>query len=612
MRRILLFLLMNIFVLNIFSQQINLQKIEPPSWWSEMQDDTVQLLVYGKNISLTHVYIRSKKVELIKIHKAESPDYLFLDLSIIGKDEFNFDIVFKYKHKRIARYIYKIKKKTVVPGGYSSKDLIYLLMPDRFANGNESNDSEPDMLEKVDRQKPNGRHGGDIEGIIEHLDYIYNLGATTLWLNPVMENNMKSGAYHGYAITNYYKVDERLGTNALYKKMVEQAHKKGLKVIQDVIYNHCGSNHWWMKDLPFKDWIHENKNLRSNFRASTIPDPHSSASDKKQFSDGWFVESMPDLNQRNPFLANYLIQNTIWWIEYLGLDGLRIDTYAYSDLSFTTKLNKRLHREYPTLTDVGETWLQKTALIAYFQGDSPISGKYNSHLDCVTDFSLYYAINKAFNENDGWTSGLSRLYYVFTQDFLYSRANDLVIFLDNHDLDRFFSSVGKDMRKFKMGIAFLMTARGIPAIYYGTEIAMSGLKYKDDGYLRKDFPGGWKGDSTNVFTQKNMSAQQKEAFVFVKKLANWRKTNKAVTEGKFLHFVPQDNIYVYFRYTKNNAVMVILNNSDKKNKTLDCSRFNEILKNYSSGKEIISGQEIDDLKTIKIKAKSAMIIQLHK
>lgn len=427
-----------------------------------------------------------------------------------------------------------------------------------------------------------------------------------------MENNSETYSYHGYAITNFYKVDARDGTNELYKDFVKKSHDKNLKVIQDVIYNHCGINHWWIKDLPFSDWLNNDKDLRSNFRASVIPDIHSSAFDRNQFSGGWFVDGMPDLNQKNPFLANYLIQNTIWWIEYLGLDGLRIDTYAYSDIDFTTKLNIRLHKEYPTLTVVGETWLQSTPLIAYFQGNSSISGNYNSYLDCVTDFQLYYATNQAFNEGDGWTSGMARIYYVLAQDFLYSNPDNLLIFLDNHDLDRFYTSVSEDIRKYKMGLAFLFTTRGIPSIFYGTEIANSAQKYKGDEFLRTDFPGGWTGDSLNVFTQKNMTAFQQDIFNFTKKLANWRKSNVAVTEGKFLHFVPQDEVYVYFRYTKNNAVMIILNNSDKISKTIDCDRFSEILSDYKTGFEIISDKEINNLSKITIEAKSAMIIELKK
>jgi len=310
-----------------------------------------------------------------------------------------------------------------------------------------------------------------------------------------------------------------------------------------------------MNDLPFDNWIHTDEDLRSNYRAGAIPDIHSSFSDQHEFSDGWFVDIMPDLNQNNKFLSKYFIQNTIWWIEYLGLDGLRIDTYAYSDTAFTTELNKTLHKEYPNLTLLGETWLQNTPLIAYFQGDSHISGDYNSNLNCVTDFQMYYSTSNAFKEQGGWTTGLARLYYTFSQDFLYSRPEDLVIFLDNHDLDRFFSTVDEDIKKYKMGLAFLMTSRGIPSMYYGTEIAMSGQKWKDDGFLRKNFPGGWDNDSVNVFTQSNMSAQQMDIFNYVKNLANWRKNCNAVTQGKLLQFIPQDNVYVFFRYTNDEAVM---------------------------------------------------------
>ncbi|MEA3451888.1 MAG: glycoside hydrolase family 13 protein, partial [Bacteroidota bacterium] len=560
MKRVILFFFINFIILTTFAQNNNLERVEPPFWWSGMKDNTVQLLVYGENISEYLVNINSDKVDLLKVNKADSPNYLFLDLSINDNSTFEFDIIFKKKGEKKIKYKYNIYQKSATPKGYSSKDLIYLLMPDRFANGDVKNDSQPEMLEKVNRKNKDGRHGGDIQGVIDNIDYFKDLGITTLWLNPVLENNMPDYSYHGYAITDFYKVDARFGTNELYKQMLDEAHKNDLKIIQDVVYNHCGSYHWWVKDLPFDNWFNYDKNFRTSYRGSVVADPYSSDFDKKQFSSGWFVESMPDMNQKNPFLAKYLIQNTIWWVEYLNLDGLRIDTYSYPDKDFSSALTQRLNNEYPKLTLLGETWLQNVPLVAYFQGDSPISDDYNSHLNSVTDFPLFYATKQAFNETEGWTSGLLQIYYVLAQDFLYSKPEDLVIFLDNHDLDRYFTSVGEDMRKFKMGIAFLLTSRGIPVIYYGTEIAMDGIEHKGHGFIRNDFPGGWRNDTINIFSQTNMSEIQQDAFTFVSKLANWRKTNKAATDGKLLHFLPHDNVYVYFRYTDDEAVMVLLNN----------------------------------------------------
>jgi glycosidase len=609
MKRIIFFAISYFFVVSIFAQNTNLQRIDPPNWWVGMKNDSLQLLVYGKNISSTQVIINSKLVKTIKITKAQSPDYLFIDLKIISKKQGKFNILFKKNNKIIKKYTYQLLKKQHKAKGFDSEDLIYLVFPDRFANGDTSNDSQKNMLEKANRQQAYGRHGGDIQGIINHLDYIKKIGATAIWLNPVMQNNMPKQSYHGYAITDYYKVDSRLGTNILYKKLVNKAHKKGLKVIQDVVYNHCGSNNWWMKDLPFKDWINNNKNYHSNYRGSVLADPHASEFDKKHFSDAWFVDEMPDLNQRNPFLANYLIQNTLWSIETFGIDGLRIDTYAYADQKFLSKLNLRLHEEYPNLGILGEVWLQKLPFVAYFQENSPVS-KFNTHLPSVTDFPLYYAIENAFNEQGGWTSGLMRLYYVLAQDFVYSDANKNVIFLDNHDLTRFFSSVGGNINKFKLGLVFLLTTRGIPVVYYGTEIAMNGLKSNGDADLRKDFPGGWQNDSVNIFTQKNMSNTQKEAFNFFIKIANWRKNNDAIKKGKLLQFIPQNNVYVYFRYTEKNAVMIILNNNDKEKRTIDCNRFKEILGRYKSGTEIITNKKIGKLTKIEIAPKSAMIIEL--
>lgn len=596
-----------------FSQDISLDRIEPANWWVGMNNPNLQLLVHGENIANTSVSIKSDKVEIKEIHKTDNPNYLFIDIVISDKaTEGTFNIVFKSRKKTVAKYEYKLFQKSNRKRGFSASDVVYLIMPDRFANGDPSNDNTDETLEKVDRKNNDGRHGGDIQGIINNLDYVKNLGATALWLNPVVENNSLKYSYHGYGSTDFYKVDSRLGTNELYKKLSDDCHKKDLKLIIDVIYNHCGIDHWWMKDLPCKDWVNNDKNFKTTYRGAVISDTHASISDREQFSSGWFVETMPDLNQKNQFLKTYFIQNTIWWVEYANLDGIRIDTYPYPDKDFGSELVASMHSEYPDLTILGETWLQSIPLVAYYQGDSPISGDYNSHLNCVTDFPLYYAIKSAFNENESWTGGLLKLYYVIAQDFLYSNPYNVVTFADNHDLDRFFTSVGKDIKKYKMGMAFLLTTRGIPVIYYGTEIAMEGEEHKGHGFIRKDFPGGWEGDATNIFEQKQLSKTQSSAYNYVSTILNWRKTNKAVQTGKLTHFLPENNTYVYFRYTKNEAVMVILNNNNSEERTVDCKRFEEILKGYNSGLEITTNTKIDKLDKITIKPKSAMIIELYK
>ncbi len=604
----LAFIFLSLFA---FSQKPELQRIEPPFWWTGMKDTDLQLMVYGKNISDCAVLINSDKADLKAVTKVQNPDYLFVDLKI-KKDAHpgNFDIIFKNKGKKAASYAYQLHKKPERKRGFSQSDLIYLLMPDRFANGNRDNDNTKEMLEKANRNNPDGRHGGDIQGVINHLDYIQDLGITALWLNPTIENNNPNYSYHGYAATDFYKTDARMGTNADYKKLSDELHKRNMKIIMDAIFNHCSENHWWISNLPADDWVNTNKNFRTSYRGSTILDPHASQSDRKQMVEGWFVSSMPDLNQNNPYLANYLIQNSIWWVAYADLDGIRMDTYPYPFKDFMSEWAAKLHCEFPDLTLLGETWLHKVPYTAYFSGNSPISGKYNSKLDCITDFPLYYATKAAFNEEEGWNEGLLRIYNIFAQDFLYTKPENNVIFLDNHDLDRFYSDVGKDLNKFKMGISVLLTARGIPVLYYGDEILKTGLEHQGHGHIRTDFPGGFKDDKRNAFTQKGRTKQENEAFNYIKKLAHWRKNNPSLLKGKLLHFLPENNTYVYFRYTDKKAVMIILNNNNTESKTIDCTRFSEILTGYKYGKDIITGTKIG-LDKITIPKKSAMIIELY-
>lgn len=576
-----------------------------------MQQKTFQILIHGDKIAQSKVKINSDKVKLLKVNKVENKNYLFLDVEVQeNATAGTFDIIFT-NGKILTKYPYELKEKSNRKRGFSSEDLIYLIMPDRFANGNPKNDNSKEILEKANREDPNGRHGGDIQGVINHLDYIQNLGATALWLNPTIENNNPKYSYHGYAITNYYKTDPRSGTNADYKKLADELHKKNMKLIMDMIFNHCSINHWWMKDLPMKNWANTNANYRSNFRGSTVVDIHASQEDLKHMTQGWFDGHMPDLNQHNPYLATYLIQNSLWWIEFADLDGIRMDTQPYPFKDFMSDWAEHVHKEYPDFTLLGETWLQKPAFTAYFSGDNPISGNYNSHLNSTTDFPLYYATRDAFNQNDGWTEGLSRIYYVLAQDFLYGNANNNVIFLDNHDLDRYFTSVGEDINKLKMGLAFLLTSRGIPMLYYGTEILTTGHEHDGHGHIRTDFPGGWKEDKTNAFTKEGRTKEQNEIYNYIKTIADWRKTNKAITEGKLLHFVPENNVYVYFRYTNEKAVIILLNNNNTEKRTVDCKRFNEILKDYKIGTDIISGKTFN-LDKIKINKKSALIIELKK
>lgn len=612
MKRTITIILNVILPLFLLANDQEAVKVEPPSWWVGMKDKNLQLMVHGKNIAKNDINIHSDLVSITEIHRVENPNYIFIDLEIETTKPGSFSILFQDQSNGTYEYDYQLNQKAQRTRGFSSQDMIYLLMPDRFANGDPGNDNIETMLEKVDRNNPDGRHGGDIQGVINHLDYIKNLGMTALWINPFLENNMKKYSYHGYAITDFYKTDPRLGDNSDYKKLVEECHDREIKVIMDVVVNHCGSNHWWMKDLPMKSWVNNNDGFKTNYRGSAIADPHASDIDKEKFVSGWFVKTMPDLNQQNPYLAKYLIQNILWWIEYPGIDGIRMDTQPYAYKEFVSELGKRIRKEYPSFTILGEAWLQKIALTAYFQGYSPISGGYNSYTHSTTDFPMFYAAKQAFNEEDGWTTGLARIYYVLSQDFLYHDAYKNVIFLDNHDLDRFFTSVGEDIDKFKMGIALLMTMRGIPMLYYGDEILMRGLEHSGHGNIREDFPGGWKNDSVNAFVEAGRTKLQNQAYNYIKKLAHWRQTSDAVKNGILTHFVPEDNTYVYFRHTEKNAVMVIFNNHEEEEKTIDFERYKELLRNYTSGKDVISGLEINLLENVTISKKSAMVIELLK
>lgn len=612
MKKILQLLLLIVFTVSSLTAQ-NIERIEPPNWWTGMKNQKLQLIIYGKKISKADVVIKSDKAKLLVTHRVPNDNYLFLDLEITKEAKAGkFMIQFLENGEIIGEYDYVLKEKTKRKRGFSSKDLIYLAMPDRFANGDYSNDNPKNIKEAKDRKNPNGRHGGDIQGVINNLDYIQNLGVTALWLNPTLLNDRKEYSYHGYGITDFYKTDPRSGSNDTYMHLAQRLHSRNMKIIMDMIFNHCGANHWWIDDLPTDDWLNKDKNYRTNYRGSTVIDPHVAKSDLSLMTEGWFVESMPDLNQNNPFLATYLIQNTIWWIEFAELDGIRVDTQPYPFKKFMADWANKIHAEYPDITLLGETWLHFPAFTAYFQGNSPVAGDYNSGLNSVTDFPLYYSVIEAFNENEGWKQGMARLYLHLAQDFLYNDANNTVIFLDNHDLDRFYTSVGEDINKLKMGLGFLLTTRGIPMIYYGTEIGMTGSEHKGHGDIRKDFPGGWTEDSRTAFTKEGRTDTENEIYNFVKTIALWRKDNKAVTEGKLTHFVPQDGVYVYFKHTEDEAVMVILNNNDNKNKVVDTERFSEILDSYNKGIEIISKKKIMMSDKIEISSKSVMIIELYK
>lgn len=603
-------------LLTLLSQMISAQsinRVEPLCWWVGMENKNLQLMIYGKEIGDAQVDINYPGVTLSKVNRLQNQNYLFLDLSINETVKAgSFDIIFSFKNQSSLKYTYTLyqrKDNSSLRKGFSSNDVVYLIMPDRFGNGDSSNDEVDGYKDKLKRKNQYGRHGGDIQGIINHLDYFNELGVTSLWLTPVLENNQKEASYHGYSITDFYKVDPRHGSNDLYKSMVEKAHQKGLKVIIDLVFNHCGSEHWWMKDLPSADWINQwPEYTGSNFRASVISDPYASDYDKKRMSKGWFVPTMPDLNQENPFLANYLIQNSIWWVEFADLDGIRMDTYPYSDKIFMSRWAKSVMTEYPNFNIVAEAWLNDSPWCAYWQKDANNRDGYNSNVPSVMDFPLMYKMRDAFDEEPGWDKGLVRLYDHLSKDFLYANPDSLLIFADNHDESRFYSkedSIGR----FKMAMAFLLTTRGIPQIYYGTELLMTGKKSDGDGKLRLDFPGGWPDDKRNAFTPEGRTKKENEAWSYLQTLLKWRKHAEVIQGGKLKQFVPEDNIYVYFRYTSSKAVMVILN-ANKKGKVLNTNRFNEILEGYKRGFDITSNKHLESLNDIKLAPYSAAVIEL--
>ena len=597
-----------------YAQKINLSHVEPGNWWVGMKHHQVQVLLHGPQIAN---YTPSVKgLNVLGIIKTENPNYLFITVETQDKNAGTYPIILSDKKKKeVARFEFKLEERIYQSAnreGFSSKDVIYLLMPDRFANLYPGQDTYVGMTEPGNRDLPGGRHGGDIQGIIEHLNYIKELGATTIWTTPLLEDNEPTYSYHGYAQSDLYKVDPRYGNNSWFKEMVLEAHRQNLKVIKDEVPNHWSSKHWMMKDLPTKTWIHEFPTFtRSSYRTSTQMDPYASESDVRASEDGWFDTSMPDLNQANPLVLNYLIQNTIWWVEFAELDGLRVDTYSYNDKEAIAKWTKVIMDEYPNFNMVGEVWMHDQAQISYWQKDSPISSlqSYNSNLPAVMDFTLHDAFTQAFNEPEqGWDKGMVRFYENFVNDFLYKDPNNLLIFFENHDTQRFNEYCPK-IEDYKLATTLLATTRGIPQIYYGSEIGMKGDKGKGDADIRRDFPGGWPGDTNNAFTDKGRTEEQKAYFDFSKKIWNWRKGKSVIHSGSFTQFLPQNNVYVYFRHNENETVMVVLNNS-KEAQTLDLSRFSDLIKKHKSSLDIISGNTIPLERTLTIDSKKSYILEL--
>jgi glycosidase len=611
----LILLLSSIAIAMTTLAQNPIERVEPPFWWVGMNNPNLQLLIYGKDISKARVTVNNPNVELLGVEKVENQNYLFLNLAV-KKDAKPGMVKIEFDFPKGKQFIYSYELKPRQEGsanrkGFDNTDVVYLVYPDRFSNGDPTNDEVDGYPDKLDRKDPYARHGGDIKGIENHLDYIKQLGVTALWLNPVLENNQPAWSYHGYAITDFYKVDPRLGSNDSYRSFVAKAHENGLKVIKDMVFNHCGSQHWWMKDVPMKSWFNLYPDYkRTNYRIPTTFDPHASVADSSIMANGWFDGHMPDLNQRNPYLANYLIQNSIWWIEFAGLDGIRMDTHPYCDKHFMSRWCDAVKNEYPNFSIVGETWVNYPSWVAYWQKDAPNRDGYNSNLEIVMDFPLMFAMQKAFDEKDGWDTGLARIYEILAHDFLYPNPNKLFIFADNHDIGRFQPDSSMALGRLKLAMAFLLTTRGIPQIYYGTEILLPGDKSKGgDGDIRRDFPGGWVTDSKSAFTSEGRTKRQNEIWNYMSTILSWRKTASAIHNGKLTHFIPENEVYVYFRHNEEQVVMVILHNGYQP-KVLDTSRFAEFLSNKSYGIDIITGKRLDDLSKIQLSPRSAMIIEI--
>ena len=591
-----------------YSQQI--ERIEPPFWWEGFKNTSLQLLIYGENISNLDFKIKSDIVELVSVERAENPNYIFLNLEVNDKGiSGDFDI--DYGENSIKYNINKKELDSENHFGFNSSDVLCLITPDRFINGDYTNDNHPDMLEKATRG-PWGRHGGDLKGINDNLNYLIDLGYTAIWLNPILENNMIKSSYHGYSTTDYYKVDPRFGSNEEFKNLTKKADKMGVKMVMDIIPNHSGSEHWFVKDPPFSNWLNFNNSYsQTTHRRQTVQDIHASEYDKKHFSDGWFVETMPDLNQKNKFMSTYLIQNAIWWIEYSGIKGYRVDTYPYADKNFMSDWTYEIMNEYPNFNIVGEEWSDTPIITSYWQAGKTNHDGYISYLPSLMDFPLQISFSEALNDEITWGKGFVKPYRTIAYDFLYGDPYNLVVFPDNHDMARFLTQVDNDLNLFKMGLVFYTTVRGIPQFYYGTEVLMnSNDNPRSHDVIRSEFPGGWKDHKVSALTGMGLTSDQIEFQNFFKRLLNWRKNNKVIHEGKFIHFTPKEQveIYSYFRILGDKIVWTIFNRKEE-TQTIKLEKYQEVLKGKSKGYDVINDKTID-LSNLKISPKSALIIEI--
>ncbi len=601
-----------------------LERVEPPNWWVGFQDNTLQLLVKHEGISAYTPEIDYPGVSITEVHKADSPNYLFIDLLIWPTAEAGtLELTFKAKGKKKLKHSYELKSRTRPSEefvGFDSSDVIYLITPDRFANGDPDNDIVKGLKEaKIDRKDDYARHGGDIKGITNHLNYIDEMGFTAIWSCPLLTNDMPRTSYHGYAITDLYEVDPRFGNLEDYVNLSKKASERGMKIVMDQVANHCGSEHWWMKDLPFSDWVNYQKPFKqgekttySNHRRTSNQDIYASEIDSKEMADGWFTDSMPDLNQRNPFMAKYLTQNSIWWIETAELGGIRQDTYPYPDKEFMSDWAGAIMKEYPNFSIVGEEWSYNPLLVGYWQTGANNKDGYESNLRSTMDFPMQRQIVQALTEDESWDKGLVKLYEGLANDFHYPSPADILIFPDNHDMDRIHTQMGEDKILTQMDLACVLTLPRIPQVYYGTEILMqNSAKPGDHGLIRTDFPGGWEGDEVNAFTGDGLNEDQKEMQAFMKALLQFRKESKAIHSGKTTHFAPKDGIYVLFRSVEEETVVLILNKNESP-VSLDLKRFAEMNLEGKELTNVINGEDVAWMEKLELKSKGALVLSTKK
>lgn len=621
-----LLLLISFFLIALMGQaQNDIKHVEPPFWWHDMINSELEILIHGDKISRLTPKMSDESVVVTDVTPGDSDNYLFVlvDLSNVqAATNFTITLVGDGRDIEIP---YSLKSKrggSKRSAGIKNADAIYLITPDRFRNGTKENDNIEGMKDPAARTEY-GRHGGDLKGISQSLDYIDELGFNAIWLNPVLENDMAQASYHGYATTDYYKVDERFGGNEAYLQLSEDLENRDMQLIMDMIANHCGSSHWWMSDLPFKDWLnfqqaYQNgkigKDEITNHRRTTLLDPYVPQSERDQMVQGWFVPTMPDLNQRNPHMSRYIIQNSIWWVEVMNLAGIRQDTYPYPEEDFLTDWSCALIEEFPNLFIVGEEWSPNPLVVSYWQRRNKSKKTISSATSCLPslmDFPMQMTLAKALQNTETYTTGFPQLYELMLNDVMYPDPMSLVIFPDNHDMSRIYTQLDENYGKWKMAMAYFATMRGIPQVYYGTEVLMKNPGTGSHGIIRSEFPGGWDDHTSDAFTGVNMDSLSLEAQNYTRKLYQWRKSASSIHEGNLMHYEPKNGVYVYFRYTDTEQTMIVLNKNSEA-QILDLARFNERLFGYSTMRDIISNKEYSLTSPLTVSANEVAVYEMKK